>query len=175
MHETAPTNHARTLWSPASADWSVVRPQWTARPVRGLGQTLVSGDIGSAVAALAPGSPEAGLWSVVPASGSVVRTGRDRAVLVSSMPMDIVSGWRDGFAATPADALYAVIELAGDGVRQLVSQGAGVDLDAGSQSAALLFAGVHAFLYRTAETVARLHVDAPYETYLRDWLDGADG
>ena len=56
-------------------------------------------------------------------------------------------------------------------MRAVVAEATGADLVAGSPSAALLFAGINAILYRMAEDRARIHVEAGFGPYLWRWLE----
>ena len=168
-----PLSDRSKFWA-ASPDWATAeirRDDWRARPVLGLGQVLVSGRIAAAIEALAPGAPETGLWGVVEGKSHVVRIARDRALIVSAGPLTVEPGWCDGWAATPADDVYAVLEIGGAGLSTLVAEAASADLDAGSPSAAIMFAGIACLLYRTGQTTARLHVERPLATYVWHWLE----
>ena len=169
-----PLSDRSKFWA-ASPDWATARIErdgWQARALLGLGQTLVSGRIAGAVETLAPGAPEVGLWGVVEANPYAVRIARDRALIVSAEPQAAEPGWRDGWAATPADDVYAVLEIGGEGLSALISEAMAADLDAGSPSAAVMFAGIPCLLYRTAPTTARLHIERPHATYIWHWLEG---
>ena len=164
------------FWNP-QPDWGTARIErdgYSIRRVPGLGQTLVSGEIDVAIAEFTPDAPEAGLWSVVEAEPFAVRIARDRALLVSPAPLGVVPGWRNGCAVTPCDDAYAILEVSGTALREIVAEGTSVDIEAGSRSAAVLFAGVTVFLYRTRPETARLHVEAPLVAYLWAWLEGRD-
>lgn len=164
------------FWNP-QPDWGTARIErdgYSVRGIPGLGQTLVSGNLDAALADLMPGAPEIGLWSVVEAESFAVRIGRDRALLVSPAPLDIAPGWRNGYVATPCDDACAILEVSGTALREIVAEGTSVDIEAGSRSAAVLFAGVTVFLYRTGPETARLHVEAPLAAYLWAWLEGRD-
>ena len=172
----ADTMHDRgRFWSPAP-DFSQAPAGggdgWSARRRPGLGQTLLSGDLNSAIAALSPGAAEVGLWAVADAPAYAVRAARDRALLVTPAPLDLEPGWRDGYVATPCDDAYAVIELSGPAIVDIIAEATAVDLGGGSRSAALLFAGVPALLYRSDPDTARLHVEAPLAAYIWTWLEG---
>lgn len=161
-------------WSPAPnwRDAAIERPGWTAKPVHGLGQALVSGDIGKAKAALAADAPEIGLWAVAATDRCLVRTGRWQALFVTPAPVGLPSGWRDGgWTAGAADDAYLVVDIEGPEARQVVSEGVAADLDGGSRSAATLFAGTEVLIYRRAEERVRLHVDASFAPYLWRWLE----
>ncbi len=162
------------FWSP-QPDWGTARIErdgYSIRRVPGLGQTLVSGNLGAALNELMPDAPEAGLWSVMEVDNFSVRIARDRALLVSPAPLGVMSGWRNGCAVTPCDDAYAILEVSGAALREIVAEGTSVDIEAGSRSAAVLFAGVTVFLYRTGPETARLHVEAPLAAYLWAWLEG---
>jgi hypothetical protein len=162
------------FWTP-SPDWSTARIErkgWSAEPVFGLGQTLVSGDVEAALDELAPGGAEVGLWEITDTDRVLVRIARDRALLVTPRPVDLAPGWRQaGYAVTPCDDAYAVLALKGSGTADLLATAAAADIEAGSRSASLLVAGVPALLYRVAPDVARIHVEAPLAAYVWTWLE----
>lgn len=161
-----------TFWTPApAANATIERGGFTARFVDGFGQTLVSGNLDKAIADLTPGLAEVGLWGLADDGSCAVRIARDRALLVTSAPLDIAAGWRDGYVATPCDDAYAVIELSGPTLAEAVAEASAVDVEAGSPSASLLFAGITALLYRTSPSTARLHVERPLAAYLWTWLE----
>ena len=108
---------------------------------------------------------------MVEGKSHVVRIARDRALIVSAGPLTVEPGWHDGWAATPADDVYAVLEIGGAGLQALVSEATSADLDGGSPSAAIMFAGIACLLYRTGQTTARLHVERPLATYVWHWLE----
>lgn len=161
------------FWTPAPAEDAVLSGRgFEARCVNGLGQTLLSGDVHAAVSALAPSADEVGLWDIASGEACSVRLSRDRALLVTRKRLDIAPGWRDGFVATPCDDAYAVVDFLGDEREEIIAEAASANLEAGSRSAALLFAGVPALLYRIATDVARLHVERPLLAYIWAWLEG---
>jgi len=121
------------------------RTRLQARALDGLGQTLISGDLDAAIAALAPGAPTLGLHAIAPQGAHALRIGRASALLVE------VSG---------ADAAQALM------------QATSVDLAGGSPSAAVLFFGLRGLLARI-ESGFRVHVEAPWLETLLAWLDGA--
>ena len=55
-----------TRWPPARGRAGILidRPRLQVRALDGLGQTLISGDLEAAVAALAPGAPTLGLYAL---------------------------------------------------------------------------------------------------------------
>ncbi|SRR5690606_383703 len=169
---------AATKWSPAP-DWrhaSIERTSWSARPVFGLGQTLVSGNLEVARSALWPKAEPVGLWGIAKRD-ALVRIARDRALLVGDRPVAIQPGWNaeGGWAVSLADDAWFVFELSGDSARAVCAQATSADLEKGSPSAAVLFAGVTALLYRTDEITARLHVERGFAPYLWRWLETLEG
>lgn len=168
MPEAMPDPMAK--WSPAP-DWGaarLARPGFTAEPVGGLFQTLLSGNLAAALGSAAL----LGFWEIAPGSRYAARIARDRAMLVSPESPGLSTGWRpEGWAASDASDAYGVLKLAGAELRALVAEATAADPDLRSPSAAILFAGVPALLYRVAEDEARLHVEAGYLPYVWRWLE----
>src|SRR3569833_1324441 len=171
MPEATPDPMAK--WTPVP-DWStarLTRPGWNAAYVEGQFQTLISGDLAAAFAGLDPQPVSVGLWGMA-AAPATVRIGRDRALLVASQPFASGWGWRqDGWAATDASDAFRVLSLSGPALRSVIAEATSADIDAGSPSAAIQFAGVPALLYRVAEREARLHVEASFAPYVWRWLE----
>lgn len=167
-----------TDWSPARGpeDARLERPGFAAAARAGLGQTLVSGDVAAALAALAPGAPLLGLYAAAPEGPHALRAARDRALLVTPAPLGAAEGWRGGgeggWCATGLDDGYAVVEVEGPEAGRVLMQGTEADLEAGSPSAVVLFAGRPAFLVRTGAGF-RLHIQRMWFEALFAWLDGA--
>ncbi len=161
-------------WAPLP-DWrsaGLVRDGWTAKRVPGLGQTLVSGRLSEAAAALCTGATEVGLFGIAGGSPRLVRIARDRALIVRDAPTGGAPATNGpGFVATRADDIFAVFELGGPGLRGLLAEMVTADLESGSRSAAVLACGVPILLYRTAPDRARLHVEAAHAAYLWRWLE----
>ncbi len=175
--EATAIHDSAVKWTPFP-DWSqaaIDREGWTVRPVPALSQALVSGDVAAALAAHAPRAGEVGLWDLATSDPVAVRIARDRCLLVSSEPLDLPFGWHDGWAASPAGSAWFVVELAGAALGAVLREGTAADLAGGSRSASLLFAGVPALLYRTAEERARLHVETGHGPYLWRWLEARRG
>ncbi|MCV0395530.1 MAG: hypothetical protein K5872_16840 [Rhizobiaceae bacterium] len=175
---TAPLDHAATLWSPRPdfASVTIERDGWAARSVTGLSQCLVSGNLAAARKAFAPDALEMGLWSIATSIPILVRIARDRALIVGHDTGVVPSGWRpEGFAASDATDLYAVVEIAGPAMRDIVAQATAADLDSGSPSATVVFAGLQALLYRVDEQAARIHVETSQATALWHWLEKLPG
>jgi len=166
-------------WTPLPAGWAeaaIRRDGFYARRVLGLGQMLVSGDLNAASAALGASAPSLGLWQVAETPPALVRIARDRALLVSERPLAVEDGWHEqGFALSSADDAWAVLEIQGEALPDLMAEGAAGNLAGKSPSAATLFAGVPCLLYRAAPSTARLHVEAPLLPYVWRWLETREG
>jgi hypothetical protein len=163
-----------TNWAPARrGDGELIeRPRLTVRARPGLGQTLISGDLAAALAALAPGAPILGLHALAPEGAHALRIARDRALLITPAPLAAADGWRESWCATPVDDGWAAIEVIGADAPLALMEGTSADLAAGSPSAAVMFAGFRALLVKR-EQGFRLHLEAPWREALLAWLDGA--
>ena len=161
-------------WTPVP-DWRSVqieRPDWSARPVQGLSLVLVGGRIDLAIAALAPGAEDLGLWQIARGEAQAIRIGRDKALIVTSRAVAVQPGWNpEGWSATAAESAFGVIDIAGPALRDIVSEASAADIDSGSRSAAVLFAGIPCLLTRIAHDTARVIVEAGYTPYLWRWLE----
>ncbi len=145
--------------------------------VPGLRQTLVSGELAAARRELASQAVEVGLLDLAKGDAAFVRIARDRALLVDSHGPG-VAGWQaGGYATTPVDDGWAVLDLAGEAAAGLVAQAAPLDLaqPSPSRSAALLFAGCWCLLYLRDAGCLRVHVEAPFAPYLAAWMVEAAG
>lgn len=134
-----------TLWTtPSPAPGSILQGKGVSVAcLPATGAALISGDLDAAIGALAPGAPLLGLLASRPQIPFALRIARDRALLITPEPLDMAPGWQDGFAVSPADDLYLVLSITGDGARDL--QDACLSAPAGSPSAAGVFGG-HACL-----------------------------
>ena len=160
-------------WPPArgGAGLLIDRQRLNARRLGGLGQTLISGDLDAAIAALAPGAPMLGLYALAPESAHALRIGRTSALLVTPAPLSVLEGWRDGWCATSVDDAWAAVEISGADAAQALMQATSADLASGSPSAAVLVFGLRGLLARTASGF-RVHVESPWLETLLAWLDG---
>jgi hypothetical protein len=114
------------------------------------GATLISGDLEAAVAALAPGAPMLGLLDDLPDGPFALRIARDRALLCTRAPLG-VEGWHGSHAASAADDLFLIISVTGPRAPEL--RAACMSAEAGSPSAATLFAGQGALVSRAGDGI----------------------
>jgi hypothetical protein len=160
-------------WPPARRpDGTLIdRPRLNAQALMGRGSALISGDVGAAVQALAPGAPVLGLYALAPDGAHALSIARDRALLATPSPLGATDGRRDGWCATSVDDGWVAVDVAGPDAALALAQGTSAALAGGSPSAAVLFAGLRCLIART-ETGFRLHVEAPWLETLLTWLDG---
>ena len=160
-------------WPPArGGELLIDRQRLNARRLGGLGQTLISGDLDAAIAALTPDAPMLGLYALAPQSAHALRIGRMGALLVTPAPLSVVDGWRDGWCATSVDDAWAAVEVSGEDAPRALMQATSADLASGSPSAAVLVFGLRGLLARTPSGF-RFHVESPWLETLLAWLDGA--
>jgi hypothetical protein len=162
-----------TRWPPARGRGGLLidRPGLKAWAADELGQTLISGDLEPAVAALAPGAPTLGLYALAPEGAHALSIGRTSALLVTPAPLAFAEGWREGWSATSVDDGWIAVEVSGADAAQALAQGTSADLIAGSPSAAVLFFGLRGLLARRPAGF-RVHIEAPWLETLLTWLDG---
>jgi hypothetical protein len=153
------------------AELLIDRQRLTARRLSGLGQTLISGDLEKAVAALAPGAPMLGLYALAPEGAHALRIGRTSALLVTPAPLAAADGWRDGWCATSVDDGWAAVEVKGEDAGHALMQATSADLASGSPSAAVFVFGLNGLLAKTPSGF-RVHIEAPWLETLLGWLDG---
>lgn len=169
-----PRKDATELWSPYP-QWTravIESDGWKAKPVLGLHQLTINGDVRTACTSLAPEAKEVGLWGMVDGETYLVRQARDRALLISRQRVETDDIWQAaGWIASRTDDAYLVIELSGRAVGEVVSEGTSVDLRGGSPSASVLFAGVTVALYRVSNNAVRIHVAADLAPYLWRWIE----
>ena len=168
----SPSKDGRSSERPMSgAALLIDRPRLAAKRLAGVGQTLISGDLDNAVAALAPGAPMLGLYALAPEGAHALRIGRTSALLVTPAPIAAADGWRDGWCATSVDDGWAAVEVSGGDAPQALMQATSADLASGSPSAAVLVFGLNGLLARTPAGF-RVHVESPWLETLIAWLDG---
>src|ERR1700675_1465561 len=102
-------------WPPArgGAGLLIDRPRLAGRRLHAPGQTLISGNLEAAIAALAPGAPMLGLYALPPSSAHALLIARTSALLITPAPPDAADGWRDGWCATSVDDAWAGVEILG--------------------------------------------------------------
>jgi hypothetical protein len=160
-------------WPPARGGGEplVDRPRLTARRLGGFGQTLISGDLDAAVAALAPDAPMLGLYALLPGGAHTLRIGRTSALLITPALLATTDGWRDGWCATSVDDGWAAVEVSGADAAQALMRATSADLASLSPSAAALVFGLPALLARTPSGF-RVHIESAWLETLLAWLDG---
>jgi hypothetical protein len=160
-------------WAPprGGAELLVDHPRLAARRLGGLGQTLISGDLDAAVAALAPGAPMLGLYPLAPDGAHALRIGRTSALLITPAPLAANDGWRESWCATSVDDGWTAVEVSGEDAPQALMQATSADLASGSPSAAVFVFGLRGLLARTSSGF-RVHVEAPWLETLLAWLEG---
>jgi len=160
-------------WPPArgGAEPPFDRPRLRARRLNGLGQTLISGDLDAAVAKLAPAAPMLGLYALAPEGAHALRIGRTSAVLVTSAPLAVLDGWRDGWCATSVDDGWSAVEVSGEDAGNALMQATSANLASGSPSAAVMVFGLRGLLVRTPAGF-RVHVESLWLETLLAWLEG---
>jgi hypothetical protein len=147
-------------------------PRLAVRRLDGLlGQTLISGDLDAAIAALAPGAPMLGLYALAPDGAHALRIGRTSALLVTPAPLGAADGWRDGWCATSVDDGWAAVEISGADAGHALMQAPSADITSGSPSAAIMIFGLRGLLARTPSGF-RVHVESAWLETLLTWLDG---
>lgn len=163
---------------PVAPDWlnaAIEVPGLKIRPVTGLHQRLVSGDLGAW--AQASGFDGTAVGAFGPAEGIrySIRVARDRVLAVSTTPIGMATGWfAQGFAVTEISAGLQVFEVEGAALDAFIARATTLDPNQPSASAALSFAGISAFVYRH-EGKLRIHVDRGLAAYLWTWMEKACG
>lgn len=164
---------------PAAPDWSTARIEGrgaTAKSVAGLHQMLVSGDLDAWNAAAGLSGHGVGALALATGKAWQLRLARNRLLAVSEKPFAMEPGWHNGFAATRMDGALHVFEIEGKGIDGVIANAMTLDPDAKSPSAAVLFAGVNAIVYRyDAVDRLRVHVDRGLAPYLWEWLNSRPG
>jgi len=165
---------------PAAPDWASARIEganFTVRSVTGLHQLLVSGDLDAWNRVSGLTGQGVGALALAKGAAWEVRLARDRLLAVSSKPFSVEPGWHgEGFAVTRMDAALHVFEVEGKGVDNVIARATTLDPKSASPSAAMLFGGVNAVVYRHgAANRLRVHVDRGLAAYLWEWLGQAVG
>lgn len=124
------------------------------------GALMISGELDAAIAALAPRAPVLGCGAEAGQGPHAIRIARDRALLVTPAPLDVVPGWQGGHAISLADDLYAVITLEGPRGEEIASACTATPLDGSSPSATTLFGGLGAHVTRSGDRLV-IRVQSP--------------
>jgi hypothetical protein len=158
---------------PAVPDWSsfdLGRSDLRATVVRPASQAYVSGDLDAFRRVAGLEAQDAG--GLRPAEGETyaVRLARDRLLAVGVAGEAVAPGWHAaGFAVTPTDAGLLVFAFGGPALSGLVARATiPTGADPGP-SAATLFAGLPAVVYRHRSDL-RVHVERGLATALTGWL-----
>ncbi|WP_137929148.1 aminomethyltransferase family protein [Mesorhizobium comanense] len=163
---------------PVAPDWrsaAIEVPSLKIRPVAGLHQRLVSGDLGAWAQASGFDGTAVGAFGAAEGIRYSIRVARDRLLAVSSTPVGMATGWFvQGFAVTEISAGLQVFDVEGDALDAFIARGTTLDPGQESASAALSFAGTSAFVYRH-EGRLRIHVDRGLAPYLWTWMEEAAG
>lgn len=160
-------------WSIAP-DWRsavLAVPGLTIRPVLGLEQQMVSGDLAAWGKASGNAGPGVGAFAAAQGESYTARLARDRLLAVSRSAPPAATGWHaEGFAVTVVSAAMQVFEAEGPVLNELIARATTLDPKQPSASAALSFAGISAIVYRHGEAL-RIHVDRGLAAYLWTWLE----
>lgn len=164
-----------TAWAPPPdpATRRIEVPGLAVRQILGSSQTLVSGDLAAAAARAGVSAEGVGALGLAEGETYSVRLARDRMLIVGTGETPLAAGWDPaGFAVTATDAGLAVFEIAGPLAEAVVARATTLPIAGTGPSAAVVFAGIAAVLYRhgTTETL-RLHVDRGHAAFVWDWLD----
>lgn len=131
---------------------------------------LVTGDLGHALAAVAPNAPLIGLCEAAPDGAFAIRIARDRALLVLPERLTRKMGWQaEGFALSDASDAYVRLALSGGNPQAILAQMTSAPFMQGSPSAAIRIAGQTGLLLRQGEAY-ELWVQAAFLTSTTDVL-----
>lgn len=162
---------------------------WTDRPL-GIGEriegadlvvtrdepghlTLISGDVGAAVADLALGAPLLGLGQIADHRPIAIRIARDQALLVTDRPVARFGAYDQDIAISPADGLYACLTVTGPRASDLLAEATAVNVAAGSPSAAIKAMGCTVLLTIIPTGGWQIWVESPMLTYVTSWIKAA--
>lgn len=163
-------------WS-AVPDWETAAIEGTrvaVSTIHGLGQYLVSGDIGIWRARNRADGTGVGAFATASGSRYWVRLARDRLLLVDAEGSQMSTGWDEaGFATSCVSAALHVFEISGEAALDLAARATAVDPAASSASAALSFAGLNAIVYAHENGRLRVHVDRAMAPFLWKWFEAA--
>ena len=130
------------------------------------GQHLVSGDLSAFARAAGLANEGVGAFGDAAGETYALRVARDRMLVVNAPDGAVAGGWHaEGYAVTDVSAAYHVFEFSGDGVTSLIEEAMFIDPAAQSPSAATMFAGQQAIVYRHGGKL-RVHVERGFAPYI---------
>ncbi|MEW9613242.1 sarcosine oxidase subunit gamma family protein [Shinella sp. S4-D37] len=161
-------------WRP-EPDWAeacLAGPGITILAITSLTQRLVSGDLGRFLAQYDLGGDVGGL-KVASGERYAVRLARDRMLVVGLATDECADGWHAaGYAVTSIGSGQRVLEMRGEGVRDLLARAVTVDPDHAGPSAAMPFGGVTCAVYcHEGPQALRVHVERGLAASLWEWLE----
>lgn len=160
---------------PAAPEWNSAVLEgagFSVRAVAGLHQLLVSGELDAWNRASGLSGQGVGALALAEGDRWQARVARDRLLTVSSRPFPVEPGWHgEGFAVTRMDGALHVFEVEGKGIGAVIARAMTLDPATTSASAAMLFAGVNAVVYRHGHADRLLvHADRGLSAYLWEWF-----
>ncbi len=163
------------FWTPAS---STSQASFTSGAlhvdvVEGLHQVMLSGSPCFGKGALAHVLPPFGFNDLASGATYAAALARDRSLVVSAEPLEIVEGWdaATGIAATTMDDGLTVFDVFGADLDDLVSMATTIDRRERTASSAILFASISCVAYRHASRMSlRIHVERPLAPHLAEWI-----
>lgn len=133
-------------------------------------QSLISGDLETALALLAPGASMLGFAQTPKTSDHAIRIARDQALLITAAPPMSEAGWNaKGFAFSPAGGRFACLSLIGPNALDLLAHGTNSAPPTGSPSAALRFAGTSALVTGNSDGL-NLWIERGHLTFVTGFL-----
>ncbi|RWO55338.1 hypothetical protein [Mesorhizobium sp.] len=160
---------------PVAPNWETARLETQALSIHvviDLDQQLVGGNLGAWSAAAESDGIGAGAFAITAGDPYCVRLARDQLLWVGHSLAATAGGWcEEGYTATDVGAGLQVFEVSGPAAPSLMQRATALDLAVSSPSAAMLFAGVTAIVYRYRYTdTFRVHVDRALATHVWTWF-----
>lgn len=160
-------------WNPVPA-WSgklIQSAELHLERISGRALTLVSGNISSLLQHKAVDGSPIGWGEECVGGNGILRLARDRVLIVCEKDPELLPGWhKEGYAVSRVDDQYALFKLEGPMVRNVFAMGTSLNFHGVSDSCALLFAGIHAIVFKGASDSIWLMVENPHATFLVDWI-----
>ena len=137
-------------------------------------QHLVSGNLMAFARAAGLANEGVGAFGEAVGERYALRVARDRLLVVNAPADAVGGGWHaEGYAVTDVSATYHVFEFSGEGVPSLIEEAMFIDPELQSRSAATMFAGQQAIVYRHGGKL-RVHVERGFAPYIWQWLGARD-